>query len=68
MDDKLKLKSYHEEKLIEGRSKFSEYLNSNRIKEWVNEYLPFMDENSKDSIVKCYNQLYKDTKCENNNA
>ena len=58
MDDKLKLKTNYENNLLEGKINFMEYVKQGKIKEWVEKYMPFIDDYSKESICKCYTQMY----------
>ena len=43
MDEKLKLKTTYDNNLLEGQSNFMEYVKQNKIKDWVNKYMPFID-------------------------
>ena len=56
--DKYKLKIDNDNKLLEGREKFEDYKNKGKLEEWVNKYLDFLDENTKKSIIRCYNEIY----------
>jgi hypothetical protein len=61
-DDKLKLKTIYDNKLLEGQSKFLEYVKQDRIKEWVDKFMPFIDDNTRESIHKCYKEMYNNDK------
>ena len=58
MDDKYRKKIECDYIYEEGQKNFYKYFNENKIKEWVNIYLPFIDDQSKNSIIKCYEQIY----------
>jgi hypothetical protein len=60
--DKASIKTDYDYKHEQGKSKFFEYVNNNKIKEWVDEFLPFIDDNSKQSIIKCYSEFYNNAK------
>lgn len=62
MDDKLKLKTVYDLKLEEGRENFNDYCQNNKIDEWVDIYMPFMDPDTKKCIVKCYTEIYNATR------
>ena len=58
MDDKLKLQIESDNNYSYGKSVFNEFAKNNKLDQWVDKYLPFIDDESKMSIIKCYKEIY----------
>lgn len=62
MEEKLKFKNDMESKFETGKQLFEKYLKEDKLNEWAEEYLFFVDSDTRKKIAECYKQIYAENK------
>ena len=56
--DKLYLKNQYDQNHQLSNSVFDDYVKQNKIKDWVDKFLPFLDDNTRFLLTNHYNEKF----------